>query len=170
MLKKFFVLFVAFIMVFSLSTITYADSIPREPDAVTLVDRLYKKCLDRDPDPEGFEFWVSKLESGEFTASDVVGGFFFSEEYKNFNVDKYQFIEDLYEAVLGRYPDIVGKIHWQEFYDQNFICIMSTDCGVMNGFIFSKEFENICKDLKIERGELYITNDVVTNGFENKIC
>ena len=92
-----------------------------------------------------------------------MGGFFFSEEYKNFNVDKYQFIEDLYEAVLGRYPDIVGKIHWQKFYDQNFICIM-------NGFIFSKEFENICKDLNIERGKLYITNDVVTNGFENKIC
>lgn len=152
-------------MIFSLSYgVVSADVAPSNPYTEYFVSHLYETVFDREPDQEGFDFWVSKLESGEFTAGDVVARFFFSEEYANFRKTPAEYVEDLYEAVLFRESDSIGYQNWYDMYFKTYyICIYSTDCGVLNGFILSKEFENICDKMELERGdEMFISNQVIT--------
>ena len=55
-----------------------------EKKTEAFVERMYTLVLGRKPDPNGLKNWTSKLTSHTAKASDIVMGFFFSDEYKNF--------------------------------------------------------------------------------------
>ena len=53
----------------------------RELDRATALTILYKTLLDREPDEEGFAYWLDLLESEEMTIAEVMLNFFDSEEF-----------------------------------------------------------------------------------------
>lgn len=161
---KFLALLTALVTLFSLTSVVSADTAPENPYSEYFVYHLYETVLDREPDQAGLDFWVDNLESGRFTAGEVVARFFFSEEYANFRKTPAEYVEDLYEAVLFRESDSIGYQNWYDMYFKTcYICIYSTDCGVLNGFILSKEFGNICDKMGLKRGdEMFISNQVIT--------
>ncbi|PRM86894.1 DUF4214 domain-containing protein [Aliarcobacter cryaerophilus] len=111
------------------------------------VNRFYTEVLERPSDESGLESWSSQLENGTKTADDIANGFFFSEEFKNKNLDNDDFVEIAYEALLGREADLAGKNHWINNLDNG----MSRS-DILDGFIYSDEFKNIANNYGIEVG------------------
>ena len=133
-----------------------ADSIGQEG---IFVWNLYREVLEREPDEEGFEFWVTALQEKRMTATEVAGSFYFSDEYRALGKTRAQYVRDLYQGLLGREPSMFEKLTWLDAYKDCFICIYSIDCGIFNGFTGSQEFANLCADYGLEVGDMYITNE-----------
>ncbi|GGK47241.1 DUF4214 domain-containing protein [Salinarimonas ramus] len=53
-----------------------------DPDNASFVTAIYKNVLERDPEPQGFDYWLGKLTSG-VTQAEVLLGFSESVENKN---------------------------------------------------------------------------------------
>lgn len=135
---------------------TSADTIGT---AELYVTRLYNVAFDRDPDEDGYYYYVNALYNGDMTATEVAGAIFFSDEYRAFNKTNQEYVFDLYDALLGRQYDKTGFVFWVDFFNQCHICIMSTDCAVFNGFTQSDEFRDVCAELDLEVGTMYVTNE-----------
>jgi hypothetical protein len=75
--------------------------------------RLYEAALNRSPETEGLNFWYNHLESGQSLAW-VAQGFMNSNEYqqKYGGLDNGNFVEQLYQNVLGRGSDSAGFENW----------------------------------------------------------
>ena len=138
-----------------------ADSIGQEG---IFVWNLYREVLEREPDEDGFEFWVTALQEKRMTATEVAGSFYFSDEYRALGKTRAQYVRDLYQGLLGREPSMFEKLTWLDAYKDCFICIYSIDCGIFNGFTGSQEFANLCADYGLEVGDMYITNEHAVRG------
>lgn len=84
------------------------------PDMALQVYRLYQATLDRAPDAAGQADWTERLFRATSSLSDVAAGFVNSPEFKAVygalsNVD---FVELLYQNVLGREADAGGLANW----------------------------------------------------------
>jgi hypothetical protein len=110
------------------------------------VARLYRIVLERRYDREGLDNWVRALVYGNATASEVVWGFLNSEEFRNRNLDDTSFLLILFRVILGREPDPSGLDDW--------IIALERGCTrnqVVDGFLKSAEFGNLCAEYGIER-------------------
>ena len=116
------------------------------------VYRMYTTVLGREPDAEGFQYWVDKLDSGECGAAEIVNGFFNSNEYNAQNKSNEEIVTDCYNAMLNRDPDEGGKEFWEERLDVG----MSAD-AVCSGFVESTEFNKLADQYGIRTGEIKIT-------------
>ncbi len=116
------------------------------------VERLYTNCLGRTSDAEGLRHWVNLLEKKDITGAEVAYGFFFSKEFTNKNVDDGQYVELLYQTLMDRSSDKSGYDYWVDLLKNG----VSRE-RVFIGFCYSKEFDQICKDYGIERGEVNLT-------------
>jgi hypothetical protein len=99
--------------------------------------RLYSAYFLRTPDLSGLRFWVGRLQGG--TSLQSASQFFAeSSEFQTRygSLDNGQFVDLVYENVLGRAPDAAGRDHW--------VNGLSTGRyqrgGVMVGFSESDEF------------------------------
>lgn len=101
------------------------------------VSRLYKNCLNREPDRAGLDFWVKKLNSG-MEVESVVEGFFFSKEMDNMQLSNNEFVEKCYKTLLDRKSDDSGKIYWLEKLKK------TNKNMLLQEFMSSKEFKNLC--------------------------
>jgi hypothetical protein len=113
-------------------------------DFVTL---LYQNVLRRAPDASGLANWVAFLTSGQDTRAQVVLGF--SESQENIadsapavkqglwvgNPDAAE-VARLYDAVLGRLPDLSGLTNWTNMLEAG-----TSLQTVANGFVGSQEFQ-----------------------------
>ncbi|MBK9057462.1 MAG: DUF4214 domain-containing protein [Elusimicrobia bacterium] len=74
------------------------------------VAALYRTVLEREPDTEGFAFWVGQLKNGG-TLANVVAGFYGSREYSDLMGKK---VDALYRVLLGRdaTADVEGRAFW----------------------------------------------------------
>ena len=128
------------------------DLPPAAPDpeagAQGFVKRLYKVCLDREPDSGGLDYWVDQLMSGTNNGSNVAYGFIFSNEFKDKNYCNEHYATYLYRAFLGREPDLAGLQYWVSLLDNGI-----TREEIFNGFIGSIEFTNLCNSYGIIRGD-----------------
>ena len=106
---------------------------------ILFLTRLYRVVLDREPDESGMEFWLNKLKSGELTTSDVARDFLMSEEFINRNLSDEQFVTTLYRALFNREPDPDGFAFWMRKFATR------TRVGIINGFLLSEEWANLCK-------------------------
>ncbi len=80
--------------------------------------RLYNAAFKRFPDAEGLEYWISKNSSGENSKRVIAESFLISEEFKSLygeSVTNQQFVETLYNNILGRLPDQSGLDYWKNF-------------------------------------------------------
>ena len=112
------------------------------------VRRLYKYCLNRNPDKGGFDYWTSRLRSKKITAAEAVKGFFDSKEMKDMKLSNAETIERCYLVMMDRKSDKGGKDYWIKNYAKY------GKVYVLRGFVDSKEFTQICKDFNITRGTI----------------
>lgn len=111
------------------------------------VTRLYKVCLGRTPDKGGKSSWSYQLEHNILTGSQVAAHFIFSDEFKGQNLCNEDYIEQLYNAFMGRASDFGGKLNWIQQMREGM-----TREQVFNGFALSGEFRGICAEYGIELG------------------
>ncbi len=110
----------------------------------TFVTRFYQQCLGRNPDTSGLDGWVNALINGTLCGADVANGFIFSPEFINRKTSNETFVTILYRAFFGREPDTKGYNGWL-----NYLYSGTSRQKVLNGFIYSQEFENLCANYGI---------------------
>lgn len=113
------------------------------------VKRMYNLVLGREADPQGMKNWTEKLNKHTAKASDIVMGFFYSDEYKGKKKTAYEMVTDCYTSMLGRLPDEKGLKTWSARFD-----VGMTVEAVCQGFIGSDEFKGLCKEYGIEPGSI----------------
>ena len=118
---------------------------------------LYRTLFDREPDSTGFGQWLAQLNAG-VSRLTVCKGFVDSEEFsilcKRFGIEKGtidapsngqqiyfvdQFVRRLYHKTLGREADTLGLESWKKLLLEG----KATGAEVVQGFIFSRECENM---------------------------
>ncbi|KFE33461.1 DUF4214 domain-containing protein [Thioclava atlantica] len=119
---------------------------------------LYQNVLDRSPDAGGLNWWLGQLESGACTREEAVLGFSESGEFRSMTaIDtlsvsrasmQTDFTDDvfrLYQATLGREPNLGGLTYWSEMQAEgmNFLDMVA-------GFVNSPEFRTTYGDLDDE--------------------
>ena len=117
------------------------------------VTRLYKLCLDREPDDGGLKYWVGLLKTRQRTASQVVTGFFFSKEMNQLNLSNDEYLERCYKVMMNRSADAGGKKYWLERLTNGI-----TKMFVIHGFVESKEFTAIASKYGIIRGTVTLSD------------
>ena len=81
-------------------------------DTITdFVTRLYRICLEREPDEAGLADWSAQLANGA-EGSQVAYGFIFSTEYKEKHTSNTEFATMLYHTMMDREPDDAGLTDW----------------------------------------------------------
>ena len=107
----------------------FIDKNTSNKDFVTI---LYKTFFGRDPETEGFNYWVGQLDSGSMSRERVANGFIFSQEWADKCAEygirsggdikpsgdikptslTYGFVERMYNKALGRDYDTEGRAYW----------------------------------------------------------
>lgn len=108
------------------------------------VARFYQLCLGREPDPNGLNYWVGSLIDFTRTGADVAKGFIFSPEFGNRAVSDEDYLDILYEAFFNRTAAAGGYNDWLDKLNSGV-----SRADVLDGFIFSQEFADLCNDYAI---------------------
>jgi len=126
------------------------------------VKGLYELILGRDYDDEGLKFWTGELKEGRNTGICTAYGFFTSPEYISRDRSDEEFVEDLYNAILGRQSEPDGKEYWVKVLGEQ-----SSTKGkdkaridIFGGFCLSPEFTSLCEKYGIMRGDYYSDHDI----------
>jgi hypothetical protein len=112
--------------------------VPSDP-VEEFVTRFYQLCLGRDSEPEGLNNWVDSLTTGVNSGADVAYGFVLSSEFNNRSTSNEEFVTILYQAFFNRDPDSGGYSYWVSQLNAGL-----TRIEVLDGFIYSLEFEILC--------------------------
>lgn len=115
----------------------------------SFVERMYTVALGRGSDTDGLAYWCRELADNKQNAADIAYGFFFSTEYKQKNRSNEQFVDDLYETILGRTADPEGKAAWVKALKSG-----RSRESVLAGFVNSTEFSGMCDEYNIPRGTM----------------
>ena len=115
----------------------------------SFVERMYTVALGRGSDTDGLAYWCKELAGNKQNAADIAYGFFFSTEYKQKNRSNEQFVDDLYETILGRKADPEGKAAWVKALKNG-----RSRESVLAGFVNSTEFSGMCDEYNIPRGTM----------------
>ncbi len=137
---------------------TSTEVLDKNPDVTAFVSRLYTVTLGRSFDTAGLTDWVTQLNSGKVTATDVAYGFVFSSEYQNKKTSDSSFVTMCYNTFLNRSPDSAGKASWVEYLTNG-----CTRYYVFAGFVNSTEFTKLCKSYGITKGSYTSTQIVDKN-------
>lgn len=117
------------------------------PDPVVdFTIRFYRKCLSREPDAGGLNYWTTALKTKQMTGSDVARSFILSPEFQNRDQTSDDFVETLYGAFFDRPSDIDGKLGWINLLDAG-----GTREDVVYGFILASEFNALCNQFGIQQ-------------------
>ncbi|MCQ2534323.1 MAG: DUF4214 domain-containing protein [Clostridia bacterium] len=132
------------------------------------VSRCYYIALGRSPDYAGLTGWTNKLESGEACGVSITYGFVNSPEFQNAGFTNSEYVEKMYNMLLGRSSDVAGKASW----------VTQLDAGrskedIFSGFANSEEFFNLCASYGIYSG-YYISGsgmerNAAINGFVDRL-
>lgn len=124
--------------------VSYKDANPTVED---FVNRMYRLCLQREADEGGREYWVHRLLYNQNTGMDIAAGFVFSKEMYDRNLSDSDYLDVLYETLMGRSADLPGKNYWLERMQNG----MSRE-GIFLGFVCSDEYKRICDSYGITLG------------------
>jgi hypothetical protein len=108
-------------------------------DVAAFVTRFYQLCLGRNPDPAGLEGWVNNLLNQIQAGADVAEGFIYSSEFIAKSTTNSQYLEILYKAFFNRAADQAGWDTWLAELNSG-----RNRGEVLNGFIYSQEFADLC--------------------------
>lgn len=116
-------------------------------------ERLYQLCQGRPGDSKGIEYWADGLYKKEFTGAGATTAFIKSEEFQKRNLNDNEYVNLLYELCFDRKPDPSGC----EYYTKQLSKGVTRDY-VLSCFINSEEYDKVCKNYEIEKGEMKLTN------------
>jgi len=131
----------------------------REEYVGEFVERMYTMVLGRASEEEGYNYWTSRILSGETTGADCAYGFFESAEYKASGVSDEDYISTLYRVILGRESEPSGLNYWM-----NYLAGGTPRSYVLAGFVNSAEYAGICEAYSINRGSLPLDESVARVG------
>ena len=112
------------------------------------VYRMYRVCLQREPDPDGFAGWVSALKKGPATGAQLAYSFLCSDEMAGRRLSDGDYVERTYEATMGRASDAEGKAAWVQYLEDGL-----SRKAVVSGFVKSGEFGLLCEKYGIVQGD-----------------
>lgn len=121
----------------------------RNADINAFVNRFYEICLGRRGDIGGQGNWVESLANGSLTGTTLAYGFIFSPEFLNKDTANEEYVKVLYNTFLGREADAAGLESWTEALNKG----NKSREEVFNGFAGSIEFDGLCAEYGIVRGE-----------------
>ncbi|MCJ7833806.1 DUF4214 domain-containing protein [Cuneatibacter sp. NSJ-177] len=125
---------------------TSDETIDRNPDVTAFVTRMYTVCLKRGANEKERTYWVEKLLNHSATGRNIVYGFFYSDEFKGKNLSNGDFVTSLYQTLFDRNPDTVGYNDWVGRLNRG----VSRN-SVVDGFVYSVEFNELCNRFGITR-------------------
>ncbi len=117
------------------------------------VTRLYRICLNREPELPGSLTWIDGLADHRLCGVNVAYGFFYSPEFQSHEFTNEQYVTYLYSALLNRESDTQGIQDWTSKLDSGAV---SRD-DVFRGFVNSTEFYELCKSFGVTAG-IYFPN------------
>jgi hypothetical protein len=126
---------------------------------MSFVPRLYRHFLEREPDETGLGNWVDALYSGRATGAKLVCGFVLSKEYQANSLSDEEYVTAMYRIIFKREPDAAGLKSWITVLDNG-----CTNKKILEGFINSEEFRNLCKELGITPGS-YKSDEICDNNY-----
>lgn len=127
---------------------------------IDFVTRCYDIALNRTPDKESLDAWVQKLSSGEECGVSVAYGFVYSPEFQSAGFSNDEYVEKMYNMLLGRPSDAEGKKMWVDRLNSG---STSAKDDIFYGFANSEEFYNLCLEYDIFAGFYNPTIDNATN-------
>ena len=110
------------------------------------VERFYTQILDRPSEPAGLENWTNALVAGTRGGADVADEFIHSAEFQGKIMSDEEYITKLYHAFFNREPDAPGMASWKAD-----IAAGKGRDFVLNGFLVSDEYNNLCANYGIKR-------------------
>ena len=119
------------------------------------VERLYTVALGRESDPYGKADWINRVRVGGNTGADLARGFLFSDEFLGKNMSNSDFVDVLYATFFNRQAD-EHKADWLGLIDSGW-----TKTQVIDGFINSTEWANLCLTFGIASGSTFKPNITV---------
>ena len=108
--------------------------------------RCYDVVFDREPDEDGWNYWMRQIITDQITGTTLAKKFLSSDEYVNKNVSDEQYIADLYELFLGREADQEGYSYWTSQISN------SSREDIFSGFANSDEFYGMCLECGMVAG------------------
>ncbi|MBP5492957.1 MAG: DUF4214 domain-containing protein [Clostridiales bacterium] len=118
-------------------------------NAVKFATRLYTCCLGRDPEAEGLEYWALALTNLDATGYQAASLFFTLPEFVGLKTTNEEYLTRLYTTFMGREPEAEGFAYWLGLLNGG------TDRNdVMKAFAGCPEFQEICNQYGIVRGEI----------------
>lgn len=132
-------------------TMTTYESRDINQNITRFVNHFYIYCLNRNGDAHGLNDWTSALIEKRHNGVSLLEGFIYSEEFQNRNLSNDDFVEILYQALLGRPSDASGKATWVNRLNEGV-----SKRYVLVGFIYSTEFTQLCESYGIVRGDLAV--------------
>ncbi len=138
------------------------------------ITKLYKIVLEREPDQEGFEYWLKEINEKGIFKDYIFYKFIFSKEFENKMKNEYQitpftkedklraFIERFYNILFNRRADEQGINYWENELKEE----KKTIAEVANFFFFSQEFEdnNYSNSKFVELAYLTLLNRTADEG------
>ncbi len=124
------------------------------------IERLYNVALGRPSEAYGKNYWINKVKLEGFTGADVARGFLFSDEFLGKNMSNSDFLDTLYMTFFNR-PADEHKADWMTLMDQGW-----TKMQVIDGFINSTEWANLCLNYGIASGSNCKPNIIIQPGAE----
>ena len=113
------------------------------------VERLYKCALNRASEEGGKKFWTNEVVTGKRTGADCARYFLLeAPEFLNRNLSTEDFVETLYKTFFDRDSEPNGKAFWVNSLKDG----KMTRTEVVNGFIESVEWCNICARYGVKSG------------------
>ncbi len=118
--------------------------------AIGFATRLYTRCLNREPEQDGLNYWSLALTNLEKTGCQAAREFFESEEFQNFHTSDEEYVLRLYQTFMDRIPEPGEFAYWCDKLRTGGWSRRS----VMEFFGQSPEFTNVCASYGIERGTI----------------
>lgn len=135
-------------------TIELTEGRDKNFNITAFVTRAYNVLLGRAPDIDGLNGWCDQILDGSIVAASLVDSFVRSNEYGNFSKSSNDFVNDLYQVMLGRGADEPGLAHWVEVYDNGV-----SETYMIEQFTGSDEYKNLCSSYGIASGHLKLTQN-----------
>ena len=131
------------------------NTVTTESGIEGFVERLYTVALGRESDPHGKADWINRVRVGGNTGADLARGFLFSDEFLSKNMSNSNFVDVLYATFFNRQAD-EHKADWLGLIDSGW-----TKTQVIDGFINSTEWANLCLTFGIASGSTFKPNITV---------
>ncbi|SDI92536.1 protein of unknown function [Lachnospiraceae bacterium G41] len=139
-------------------TVFVGDKAQQTANVSAFVTRMYNVTLNRDPDPDGLDYWTNNLLEGKLTGAETAKHFILADEFINKNLTYNEFLDVMYAAFFDRPKDDQGYYYWlDQLYNG------ASKEYVVACFVDSEEFTGICESYGIVRGNLDKTTGTPTS-------